>query len=114
MGLGTSAPTLTLTLPGNAVTPTADPAPPKRPAYYLWAVLIACIHQVFPQLAPLCGGQMCIIAFITHSADIRQILVSLGADSEPPRISPAPGPALWEDCDAQPGEGVEADQRVNG
>ena len=114
MGLGTSAPTLTLTLPGNAVTPTPDPAPPKRPAYYLWAVLIARIYEVLPLLCPLCGGQMCIIAFITHSADIRQIPVSLGADSEPPRISPASGPALWEDCDAQPGEGVKADQRVNG
>ena len=31
---------------------------------------------------------------------------------EPPRISPAPEPALWEDCDEQPGKGVEADQRV--
>ena len=53
---------------------------------------------------------MRIIAFITHSADTRQILVSLRADSEPPRMSPARGPALWEDCDAQPGEGVEVEQ----
>ena len=53
---------------------------------------------------------MRIVAFITLGADIWQILVSLGADSEPPRISPAHGPALWEDCDAQPGEGVEVEQ----
>ena len=26
---------------------------------------------------------------------------------EPPRIAPARGPPLWEDCDAQMGEGVE-------
>jgi hypothetical protein len=46
---------------------------PKRPAHYLWAVLIARIYEVFPLLCPLCGGQMRIIAFITHSADIRHI-----------------------------------------
>jgi hypothetical protein len=50
-------------------------------------------------------------------------------DSEPPRISPARGPPLWDDCDAQTGDGVqiepdrdlaaqpapdyEVDQRIN-
>jgi hypothetical protein len=33
---------------------------------------------VFPLLCPLCGGQMRIRAFITHSADIRQILDHIG------------------------------------
>jgi len=72
---------------------------------------------------------MRLIAFITHSADIRQILDHIGVDSEPPRISPARGPPLWDDCDAQAGEGAdgepdwdmaeqpvpdyEVDQRVN-
>ena len=28
-------------------------------------------------------------------------------DAEPPRITPALGPPLWEGCDAQIGEGVE-------
>ena len=51
----------------------AQPVQPKRPAHYLWAVLIARIYEVFPLLCPLCGGQMRIIAFITHSADIRHI-----------------------------------------
>ncbi len=32
------------------------------------------VAQAFPLLCPLCGGQMRIIAFITHSADIRRIL----------------------------------------
>ena len=95
----------------------------------LWAVLIARIYEVFPLLCPLCGGQMRIIAFITHSADIRHILDHIGADSEPPRISPARGPPLWEGCDApvddgaqgepdwdlaaQPAPDYEVDQRVN-
>ena len=80
---------------------------PKRPAHYLWAVLIARIYEVFPLLCPLCGGQMRIIAFITPSADIRHILEHIGADSEPPRIKPARGPPLWDACDAQCGEGME-------
>jgi hypothetical protein len=75
--------------------------PPKRsPAYYLWAVLIARIYEVFPLLCPLCGGQMRIIAFITHSVGIRHILDHIGVEAEPPRISSARGPPLWDDCDA--------------
>ena len=82
-----------------------------------------------PLLCPLCGGQMRIIAFITHSADIRQILEHTGVEPEPAHISPARGPPLWDDCDAQVGEGTqiepdwdlasqpspdfEVDQRVN-
>lgn len=66
-------------------------------------------YEVFPLLCPTCGGQMRIIAFITHSADIRQILDHIGADSEPPRITPARGPPLWDGADA-PGEGVEQRQ----
>ncbi len=102
-GHGTPAPTL----PGNAVTPAPDPVPPKRAAHYLWAVLIARIYEVFPLLCPLCGGQMRIIAFITHSADIRHILDHIGAYCEPLRISPARGPPLWDDCEAQAGQGSQ-------
>jgi hypothetical protein len=51
---------------------------------------------------------MRIIAFITHSADIRRILDHIGVESEPPHIAPARGPPLWEDCgDAQLGEGPQ-------
>lgn len=85
--------------------------------------------EVLLLLCPLCGGQMRIIAFITHSADIRQILDHIGVESEPPRIAPACGPPLWEGCDAQMDDGAQiapdwdlaaqpapdfdADQRVN-
>ena len=75
-------------------------AQPKRAAHYLWAVLIARIYEVFPLVCPMCAGQMRIIAFITHSADIRRILDHIGVESEQPKISPARGPPLWEDCDA--------------
>ena len=80
---------------------------PKRPAHYLWAVLMARIYEVLPLLCPLCGGPMRIIAFITHSADIRHILEHIGVEPEPPRIKPARGPPLWDACDAQGGEGME-------
>jgi hypothetical protein len=115
---------------GHAISPTPEPAQPKRsPAHYLWAVLIARIYEVFPLLCPMCGGQMRLIAFITEGVQIRKILDHIGVDSEPPHISPARGPPLWDDCDAQTDEGVhmepdwdlapqaapdfEVDQRVN-
>ncbi|OIN93555.1 MAG: IS91 family transposase [Comamonadaceae bacterium CG1_02_60_18] len=87
----------------------AEPVRPKRQAHYLWAVLMARIYEIFPLLCPLCGGQMRLIAFITHSADIRQILAHIGVESEPPRITPARRPPLWEGCDAPLGEGVQSE-----
>jgi hypothetical protein len=69
--------------------------------------LIARIYEVFPLVCPICGGPMRIIAFITYSADIRQILDNIGVDAETPRITPARGPPLWDGCDAQMGDGVE-------
>ena len=97
--------------PGVVPQPTQpEPGPPKRaPSHYLWAVLIARIYEVLPLLCPICGGQMRVIAFITHSADIRQILEHIGVDSEPPHITPARGPPLWDECDAQVGVEVEPD-----
>jgi len=61
---------------------------------------------------------------------IRKILDHIGVDSEPPHISPARGPPLWEDCSdeqtddgvqtepawgvaAQPAPDYEVDQRIN-
>ena len=74
---------------GQAIQLAPEPAQPKRaPAHYQWAVLIVRIYKVFPLLCPLCGGQMRIIAFITHRADIGQILEHIGVESEPPHISP--------------------------
>ena len=93
---------------GHASPPTPELVPPKRSkAHYLWAVLIARIYEVFPLLCPLCGGQMRLIAFITEGTQIRKILDHIGVDSEPPQISPARGPPLWEDCDAQMDDGAQ-------
>ncbi len=93
-------------MPANAV-PIA-PVPKRSPAHYLWAALIARIYEVLPLLCPICGGQMRIIAFITHSVEIWQILDHIGVDCEPPRLSPARRPPLWEGSDAQRGEEGQA------
>ena len=58
---------------------------------------------------PICGGQRRIIAFITHSADIRHTLDHIGVESEPPHIAPARGPPWWDDCDAQVGAGADGE-----
>ena len=67
-------------------------------------MLIARIYEVLPLLCPLGGGQMRLIAFITEGTQIRKILDHIGVDSQPPHISPARGPPLWDDCDAQTDE----------
>jgi hypothetical protein len=54
-------------------------------------VLIARIYEVFPLQCPMCGGQMRIIAFITHFADV-----------EP----------NWDEA-AQPDSDFEVDQHVS-
>ncbi|OLP06652.1 putative transposase [Rhodoferax antarcticus ANT.BR] len=52
---------------------------------------------------------MRIIAFITFSADIHKILEHIEVEPEAPRITPARGPPLWDECGAQETrEGVEA------
>lgn len=94
------------TASGPAPAPESA-SPPKRAAHYLWAVLIARIYEVFPLVCPNCGGHMRIIAFITHSADIRHILDHIGVASERPHITAARGPPLWDECDAQAGEGSQ-------
>ena len=69
--------------------------------------MIARIYEVFLLLCPKCGGQMRLIAFITEGMQIRKITYHIGVESEPPQISPARGPPLWDDCsDTQTDEGV--------
>ena len=69
--------------------------------------MIARIYEVFALVCPMCGGQMRLIAFITEGTGMRKILEHIGVDTEPPQISPARGPPLWDGCDAQVGEDVQ-------
>ena len=54
---------------------------------------------------------MLLIAFITEGTQIQNIIDHIGLDSEPPHISPARGPQLREDCDAQVDDRVQSDPR---
>jgi hypothetical protein len=94
--------------------------------HYLWAALIARIYEVLPLLCPLCGGQMRLMTFFTHSGEIRQIFDHIGVHSESSNIAPSRGPPLWDACDAPVGQGepdrylaaqpapdFDVDQRVN-
>jgi hypothetical protein len=45
-------------------------------------------------LPSICGRQMRLLAFIMHSADIRQMRDHLGVVFEPPRLAPARGQPL--------------------
>lgn len=84
----------------NASGQQPFPGSITQKAHYLWSVLIARIYAVFPLLCSNCGGQMRLIAFITHNADIRQILDHIGVESERPHITPARRPLQWEGCEA--------------
>ena len=57
------------------------------------------VDEVFPLLCPTCGGEMRIIAFITDTATVRDILIPLGEPIAPPTIAPARGPPLWAALD---------------
>ena len=106
---------------------TEADAPPRRAAsHYLWAMLLARIYETLPLVCPVCQTQMRIIAFITDASTVRKILDHLGESAQPPRITPARGPPLWEaamaseragndsqwDSAAQPEPVFEFDQRV--
>jgi len=57
---------------------TSEPSPsdekPRRPAVYLWAMLLARIYELFPLVCARCGGEMEIISFITEAPTVRAIL----------------------------------------
>ena len=52
---------------------------------------------------------MRIIAFITDSDDIRHILAHIGVETEPPHITPARGPSLWDGASADPDFSVDVE-----
>jgi hypothetical protein len=83
----------------------ADEAGPAqagtRKARYLWAVLLARIHEAFPLRCPHCAGEMRIIAFVTDPASIKAILAHIGEPTRPPPVAPARDPPAWAgDIDA--------------
>ncbi len=96
-------------------------------SHYLWSQLLARIYEVFPLICPICHAEMQIIAFVTDASTIQKILGHIGEPTQPPTISPARGPPLWEaamtakdvdnnhqyDLAAQPAPEFEFDQRIS-
>jgi len=77
----------------------------RQAARYVWALLLARIYEVPPLTCPQCGGEMRIIASITETVVIREILGHLREPKSPPRLMPARGPPLWEMPGSDPAEG---------
>ena len=136
---GVLAPNTALRAAVTALTPVPVIAPPqaapanteeeprhRSASRYLWAMLLARIYETFPLACPICHAQMRIIAFIDDASTVRKILDYIGESTQPPIISPARGPPLWEasmahlkadndhqwDMSAQPAPAFEYDQRI--
>ena len=63
-----------------------------------WAKLLARVGEAFPLACPNCGGDICLISFITQPGPIRKILEHVGEALEPPYVTPARGPPVaWDD-----------------
>ncbi len=104
--------------------PAAVSSPPpasktRSPARYLWVMLLTRLFESLPLVCPNCGADMRIIAFITETAPVEQILNHIGEQPRPPPITPARGPPAWDDAPEpdwdylqQPEPDFEFDQRV--
>ena len=104
---GVLAPNASLRSVVTALAPAAVPPAPasaasseaprhRAVARYLWARLLARIYEAPPLICPICHSQMRIIAFINDAGTVTKILDQIGESTQPPRISPARGPPLWE------------------
>jgi hypothetical protein len=67
-----------------------------------WAQLIARIYEINPLICTTCGKKIKIIAFITHSAQIRRILSGIGWPIEAPEFDPAYDIITWDICQLVP------------
>jgi hypothetical protein len=101
-----------LPAPGEAAGPSAGVVPsdkdrrennplPRAPSAYLWAILLARIHECFPLVCPNCGHEMRLVAFLTEPASVKPLLQRLGLPTEPPPLTRARGSPL-EDADIDP------------
>jgi len=59
-------------------------------------MLLARLYESTPLVCPICQADMRVVAFVTDGGSVRHILEYIGESSDPPRISPARGPPLWE------------------
>ena len=68
-----------------------------NPARYLWAMLLARIYEILPLTCNHCGGEVQLIAFVTETVPIREVLAHIGEPTKPPRIPPPRAPPQGRD-----------------
>ncbi len=68
-----------------------------------WAMLIARIYETDPLTCTTCGKKITIIAFVTHSAEIRRILNGTTWLLDPPEFDPPYDLDHWDICQLVPG-----------
>jgi hypothetical protein len=98
--------------------PDAEDTPARTASNFLWAMLLARLYECFPLSCPECGAEMRIIAFVTDSASIQQILHHIGEPASPPQIASARAPPIDQDPQydpiaPEPFPDYEFDQRIS-
>ena len=68
-----------------------------------WAKLIARIYEVNPLICANCGKKIKIIAFVTHSSQIWQILKGIGWPTDIPEFDPEYALPTYDTCQLVPG-----------
>jgi hypothetical protein len=68
-----------------------------------WAMLIARIYETDPLTCTACGKKITIIAFVTHSAEIRRILSGTTWLLDPPEFDSPYDLVHWDICQLVPG-----------
>jgi hypothetical protein len=99
-----------MALDGETEQPPPTPLRASRAQRYVWAMLLARIHDVLPLVCTRCGRAMRIVAFVTASA-VRRILAHVGEPTRPPAILPARAPPMGEFAWEQ-GSGEDFNQRT--
>ncbi len=88
----------------NAAKAKAEVVEKTKKVSQTWAKLIARIYEVDPLTCSSCGKKIKIIAFVTHSAQIRRILSGIGWPTAIPEFDPYAEPEpIYDACDLIPG-----------
>jgi len=88
--------------PMSCTPPVQEVAKKIKKVTFNWSKLIARIYEVDP-LKCECGKEIKIVAFVTHSAEIRRILNGIGWSTEIPEFDPPVNTLDFEICQLIPG-----------
>lgn len=68
----------------------------NRSRYWRWAELLARTFGLDPAICGRCGGEMKVVALVTHPDSVARYLRHLGEPTEPPPLTPARGPPYYQ------------------